>query len=83
MQFDPIKPTLKAPGTMRLKLICDDPLANFALKFNLRRYAAAAADAATAYGKAAMHLAMCGGGSGGAVVGPLPDIALTLNRVKP
>ena len=37
--------------------------------------AAAAADAATAYGKAAMHLAMCGGGSGGAVVGPLPDIA--------
>jgi hypothetical protein len=29
---------LKAPGTKRLKLQCDDPLSNFAFKFNLRRY---------------------------------------------
>ena len=38
MQVDPIKPTVKAPGTKRLKLICDDPLSNFAFKYNLRRY---------------------------------------------
>ena len=38
MQVDPIKPTLKAPGTKRLKLECDKPLSNFAFKFNLRRY---------------------------------------------
>ena len=38
MQVDPIKPTLKAPGTERLKLKCDEPLSNFAFKFNLRRY---------------------------------------------
>ena len=38
VQADPIKPTSKAPGTKRLKLICDDPLSSFAYKFNLRRY---------------------------------------------
>ena len=52
MQFDPIKPTLKAPGTQRLKLKYDKLLSyrlNFAsilpqfclhsaFKFNLRRY---------------------------------------------
>ena len=38
MQVDPIKPTLKAPGTERLRLECDEPLSNFAFKFNLRRY---------------------------------------------
>jgi lipoate-protein ligase A len=38
VQVDPIKPTLKAPGTKRLKLKYDDPLSNFAFKFNLRRY---------------------------------------------
>ena len=36
---DPIKPTLKAPGTNRLKLQHDEPLSNFAFNFNLRRYA--------------------------------------------
>ena len=30
------KPTLKAPGIERLKLTRDDPLSNFAFKFNLR-----------------------------------------------
>ena len=29
---------LKAPGTNRLKLICDKPLYSFAFHFNLRRY---------------------------------------------
>jgi hypothetical protein len=29
---------VKPPGTERLKLIRDDPLSNFAFKFNLRRY---------------------------------------------
>jgi hypothetical protein len=38
VQVDPIKPTLKAPGIKRLKLVRDDPLTNFAFKFNLRRY---------------------------------------------
>jgi hypothetical protein len=38
VQVDPIKPTLKAPGTKRLKLKCDLLLSNFAFKFNLRRY---------------------------------------------
>ena len=38
MQVDPIKPTLKAPGSKRLKLIYDKPLSNVAFNFNLRRY---------------------------------------------
>jgi hypothetical protein len=35
---DPIKPSLKAPGTQRLKLQYDQMLSEFASKFNLRRY---------------------------------------------
>ena len=38
MQVDPIKPTLKAPGTKRLNLKCDELLSSFAFEFNLRRY---------------------------------------------
>ena len=38
MQVEPIKPTSKAPGTKRLTLKYDEPLSNFAFKFNLRRY---------------------------------------------
>ena len=38
VQVDPIKPTLKAPGTKRLKLKYVEPFSNFAFKFNLRRY---------------------------------------------
>jgi len=38
VQLDPIKPTLKAPGTKRLKLKSDEPLLKFAFSFNLRRY---------------------------------------------
>ena len=38
MQLDPIKPTLKAPGTKCLKLKYDKLLSNFAFKFKLRRY---------------------------------------------
>jgi len=38
VQVDPIKPTLKAPGTKRLKLDSDELLLSFAFKFNLRRY---------------------------------------------
>ena len=37
-QVDVIKPTLKAPGTKRLKLICDELLAIFAFHSHLRRY---------------------------------------------
>ena len=38
MQVDSIKPTVKAPGTKRLKLNCDAPLSNVAFNFELRRY---------------------------------------------
>ena len=38
MQVDPIKPTMKAPGTKRLKLEYDETLSDFAFKFKLCRY---------------------------------------------
>ena len=38
MQVDPIKPTLKAPGSKRLKLKYDKLLSSFAFNCNLRRY---------------------------------------------
>jgi len=38
VQVDAIEPTLKAPGTKRLKLIYDEPPSKFAFKFNLRRH---------------------------------------------
>jgi len=38
VQVDPIKPTLKPPGTKRLKLKFDVLLSTFAFKINLRRY---------------------------------------------
>ena len=38
VQIDPMKPVLKAPGSMLLKLGNDAPLSNFAFKLNLRRY---------------------------------------------
>ena len=41
MQVDPIKPTLKAPGSERLKLKCDEVLSSVAFNFSLRRYSKA------------------------------------------
>ena len=38
MQVHPIKPELEPPVSKRLKLKCDEPLSNFAFKFNLHRY---------------------------------------------
>jgi hypothetical protein len=38
VQLDPVKPTLKAPGTKRLKVKDDEPLPSSAFKVNLRRY---------------------------------------------
>jgi len=38
VQVGRMRPTLKAPGTKRLKLKYDVPLSHFAFKFNLRRY---------------------------------------------
>jgi len=38
VQIDPIKPMLKATGSARLKLKCDDLLLNFAIDFNMRGY---------------------------------------------
>jgi hypothetical protein len=40
-QVDPIKPTMKAPVTKRLKLKYDEPLSNLALNFTLRRHSSA------------------------------------------
>ena len=41
VQVDPMKPTLKAPGSERLKLICHDLLSNFAFKIYSRCYSVA------------------------------------------
>ena len=49
MQVDPIKTTLKAPGTERLKLKYEELLSNFGFKFNLRRYTKDKAEPATKY----------------------------------
>jgi len=38
VQVEPMKPTLKASGSKRLKLLFDEALSSFAFKFNLRRY---------------------------------------------
>jgi hypothetical protein len=38
VQVDPIKSTLKVPGTKRLKLKCGKLLSSFAFSLNLRRY---------------------------------------------
>jgi len=38
VHVDPIKPMSKPPGTVRLKLKCDELLSSFAFKVNLRRY---------------------------------------------
>jgi len=38
VQADPIKPTLKPPGTKRVKLEYDGLLSSFGFKFDLRRY---------------------------------------------
>ena len=38
VQIDPMKLALKAPGSMLMKLVYDEPLSTFAFKLNLRRY---------------------------------------------
>jgi hypothetical protein len=38
VQIDPIKPTLKTPGTKHLKLNCDVLLSAFGFQCNMRRY---------------------------------------------
>ena len=38
MQVDPIKPTLKPPGSMHLNLRYDGTVSNFAFKLHPRRY---------------------------------------------
>jgi hypothetical protein len=37
-QVDPMKPELKAPGTILLTLNYDEPLSTFAFNLSLRRY---------------------------------------------
>ena len=43
MQADPIKPTLKPPGTKLLRLKYEKVVSNLAFNFNLRRYSKAVA----------------------------------------
>jgi len=81
VQVDPNKPTLKAPGTKRLKLKCDQPLTNVAFKFKLRRYTKVLwSDSGTAGGTAAAAetgvvpqvvwaAELCDVGSGGGIRG--------------
>jgi ABC-type thiamine transport system ATPase subunit len=38
VQIEPINPKLKLPRTKRSKLKYDEPLSNFAFKFNMRCY---------------------------------------------
>ena len=38
MRVDPMKPTLKAPGSKRLKLESEIVLSNFTFNISLRRY---------------------------------------------
>jgi hypothetical protein len=50
VQVTPIISTVKAPGTKRLKLECDEPLSNVAFNVNLRRYSVDAAGKSRVYG---------------------------------
>ena len=50
MQVDPIKPTLKLPGSQHLNLKHENLLSNFAFNINLRRYSPVAVTAAEAAG---------------------------------
>jgi hypothetical protein len=62
VQVDPIKPTLKAPGTKCLKLKDDDLLSNCAFSFNSRRYTPGAPRPAACGGaasKATWRAALC------------------------
>jgi len=54
VQVHPIEPTLKTPGTERLKLENEQLLSNFAFNFNLRRYIKDDAEA-----EAGPHLTIC------------------------
>jgi hypothetical protein len=47
LQLDPIKPTLKAPGTKRSKLECNGLLSTFGFEFSLSRYSWSTATTST------------------------------------
>ena len=52
MQLDPMKPTLKEPGSKRSKLKYDALLSSFTYKFKLRRYDAVLAAICRHHGRA-------------------------------
>ena len=72
MQVDPIKPTLIAPGTKRLKLSNDKLLSSFGFNFNLRRYTKAEVATSTP------TRARGGGGGGGGGSGG-EELAISIN----
>jgi hypothetical protein len=55
-----MKPVLKSPGPMPLKLRFDGPLSSFAFNFNLRRYKKAGVDIFTGDDKAERKLRTVG-----------------------
>jgi len=65
VQVDPIKPTLKTPGTKRLRLKCGKLLSSFAFNFNLRRYSKAGAAIPAG-------VLLCGRARAGATLDPEP-----------
>jgi len=72
VQVDPIKPTLKAPRTKRLKLTYVEALSIFASKFSLRRY--------TSHGAGGVDV---GGGGGEAGAGPASaDVKVLKEELK-
>ena len=74
VQVDPIKPTLKAPGTKRLKLKYDEVLSNFAFRFHLRRY--------TTDGVLVHAFFMHGTGADAAVVAELKALTRVVGRCR-
>ena len=61
MHVEPMRPVLKAPGSILLKVRYDGPLSKFAFNFNLGRYIEVVNESAAErhVGIAALHEEMC------------------------
>ena len=79
MQLDPINPKLKAPGTKRLTLECDEPPSNFAFKFNLRRYTKVIVEVVPADASVAENLS-AGGLTDADINKEIEDSGITVGR---
>jgi len=71
----PVKSVLKASGTKRLKLNCDDLVSSFAFNCNLRRYSKSPGSGRAAFGsKGPQRTGPGRGDSGGGELGGLGGI---------